>query len=662
MPVRNRAGSSPIRNSDRGDEKGDVLSTHLPMGKYRRSSLGTVQVTNTRSRANTTTSSELSDPDFDRVGLPKRQIHFSSEHQFIEPDSQNDEQNTENSEVTTGEINEQDDDFAPESVDSALSSDFGATGGSISLLAHVGMDHPLDSSLATTQKLANPSSTHGVSPKKPKAPAPTLQDLPPPRPISTVQPVSLLSKQLNARKTVPLNPIERFAPLYAPGSNAVLNIKIYTPFSDDPDTPFDMPIHRESKEGDAPAPVTVAEAIGLGLWRYLEEGRKPPIERGRLTVNRWTLRMVEDGEVDYDFPALGRNLPFADFTSNNNRAGAMRGRSRGKPYDEFALVEADQADFEENERLYPNFSIQEDESLEPAQAPVASRAIITTTVAPLNRLNPILNQPFSSALNRTLIPADKPAIPTSHATPRLGVSKTIKVRFVNLEGSAQVMTVNTATDSYIAEILDSVCKRWALDKGNYLLKVMGFNTVAPLDRTVEALGTVTDLDLVRRRFGAASSLTGSPGSASPNAPLLIEGPPSATAKKGKKGQQMLHPLSQKQDLVGGYYRRFFVYRKQSMSFTVSNSRVLVLDNDYMHIMPGESAKGVFENTSKTRSISFNDIVSCKVSRRHPKSFRVMVLRNNEANEQKRYDFEARNQAEAIEIVDELKKLMARYRL
>jgi hypothetical protein len=99
-----------------------------------------------------------------------------------------------------------------------------------------------------------------------------------------------------------------------------------------------------------------------------------------------------------------------------------------------------------------------------------------------------------------------------------------------------------------------------------------------------------------------------------------------------------------------------------MSFTASNSRVLVLDNDYMHIMPGESAKGMFENTGKTRSISLNDIASCKVSRRHPKSFRVMVLRNNEANEQKRYDFEARNQAEAIEIVDELRKLMARYRV
>jgi hypothetical protein len=40
----------------------------------------------------------------------------------------------------------------------------------------------------------------------------------------------------------------------------------------------------------------------------------------------------------------------------------------------------------------------------------------------------------------------------------------------------------------------------------------------------------------------------------------------------------------------------------------------------------------------------------------------VVLRGNEANEQKRYDFEARNASEAVEIVDEIKKNMAQYRL
>jgi hypothetical protein len=102
--------------------------------------------------------------------------------------------------------------------------------------------------------------------------------------------------------------------------------------------------------------------------------------------------------------------------------------------------------------------------------------------------------------------------------------------------------------------------------------VMGSNTVAPLDRTVEALGNITELDLVRRRFGAGPlTLTGSPHSSSPNAPLLIDN--AGNPKKSKKAtQRILHPLTQKPDLVGGYYRRYHVFRKQSMSFTASNHR------------------------------------------------------------------------------------------
>jgi hypothetical protein len=37
----------------------------------------------------------------------------------------------------------------------------------------------------------------------------------------------------------------------------------------------------------------------------------------------------------------------------------------------------------------------------------------------------------------------------------------------------------------------------------------------------------------------------------------------------------------------------------------------------------------------------------------PMSFRVMIVRGNDATEQKRYDFEARSTNEAVEIVDEI---------
>lgn len=678
MPIRTRAGSSPIRATDRSDKSEAMvaLPSHLKSTyHYRTGSLGTAMGEKSRPRRDTTTSSDLSsDNELEQSDAKPRQIHFSSHDHIIEPNKKKRSRTGSRARISDveamaiGDVNEQADDSGAESVGSALSSEFGATAGSGSLLEDVGMTASLDSSSPITlmQKLQNTASSQNASPRKPKTPAPELHDLPPPRPISSIQNISLLSKALHAQKRGPTNPVEKFVVLSGRGLPDALNIKVYVPFSSEPDKAFDLPVARESRLGEQPAPTSVAETIGLALFRYGEEGREPPIERSKLTVNRWTLRMVEDGEIEYDFPALGRTLPIGDFTSNNNRAAASRGRARGKPYDEFALVEATQSEFEENERLYPKYS--QGSAVEGSGGNLAAPTVSANQPAqnktPTSRTNPILGQPFSSALNdSTLTPADRPAVPTSHATPRMGVLKTLKIRFVNLEGSAHVMTINTSTDSYIAEILDTVCKRWGLDKGNYLLKVMGSSTIAPLDRTVEALGSITDLDLVRRRFGAGPlSLTGSPGSSSPNAPLVVDNASTGAVKKGKKGgQRMLHPLSQTQDLIGGYHRRYHVYRKQPMmSLTASNYRILAFDNDYMHIMPADTGKTGSE--AKTRSINFNDVVGCKVSRRHPKSFRVVVLRGNEANEQKRYEFEARNPLEAIEIVDEIKKNMAHYRI
>ncbi|KAL4943523.1 hypothetical protein BDV06DRAFT_135374 [Aspergillus oleicola] len=668
VPVRTRAGSSPIRATDR-QERPQVMVTHPSQpslnSHYRTGSLGTAPVANGRPRRDTTTTTTSSDMSSDHeidsasaLGFRRRQIHFAGQDQVIGPADFG-----KASSDGLEQLDEQAEDSDAGSVESALSSEFDATAGSTSLLGGVGITGLTSSSpIAMMHKLPQGPSSQTSSPRKPKTAAPEMQDLPPPRPISTVQPVSLLSTALNARAKAPTNPVEKFAVLSGKGLTDALNIRLYVPFSSDPEEPLDLPLARESKLADQPAPVTVVEAIGLALWRYSEEQREPPIERTNLNVNRWALRMVEDGEVEYDFPALGRTSDITDFTSNNNnRAGGMRGRSRGKQYDEFALVEASDFEFEENERLYPtdNASAPAEEAGEPSPAALAVPTLAPIPQSRTPRSNPILGQPFSSALNdNTLTPADRPAVPVSHATPRLGVSKTLKIRYINLEASTQVTTLNTSTDSYIAEILDSVCKRWGLDKGNYLLKVMGSSTIAPLDRTVEALGNITELDLVRRRFGP-QALTGSPVSSSPNAPLMIENP-AVPSKKGKKsGQRMLHPLTQKQDLIGGYYRRYFVLRKQSMGFTTSLHRVLTFDNDYMHIMPADTGKN--GSDTKTRSINFNDVVGCKVSRRHPKNFRVVVLRGNDATEQKRYDFEARNALEAVEIVDEIKKNMAHYR-
>lgn len=172
---------------------------------------------------------------------------------------------------------------------------------------------------------------------------------------------------------------------------------------------------------------------------------------------------------------------------------------------------------------------------------------------------------------------------------------------------------------------------------------------------------------------------------------------------------MLHPLTQTHDLLFGSsasnYRRYTVWRRQPMSFMSTHERILVIDGEYLHIMPPEasntttttntttgfaggaglgtgtgtlttttsngtnnnnnnnistnqnnhaktSATTLFDSTAKTIAIHFGSIIGCKSSRKHPSHFRVVIYK---ARESKRYDFEAQGAQEAAEIVQEIKK-------
>src|ERR1700753_2649521 len=100
--------------------------------------------------------------------------------------------------------------------------------------------------------------------------------------------------------------------------------------------------------------VTVAEAIGFALYRYNEEKIEPKLTGEKANVNRWNFRMVDDGEVEYDFPALGRLSAMSDFTPNNNRG--PRGGSGEKPWNELSVVEASEKKFRDNEAATPQYS------------------------------------------------------------------------------------------------------------------------------------------------------------------------------------------------------------------------------------------------------------------------------------------------------------------
>ena len=662
MPLRTRAGSSPLR-SPIGRDGPEVLITspskRSTEGRLPRGSLGVVGAMKQRNRADTTTSSEISsENELDPSVFQRRQINLPrvSKHASLLQTRYGETVSLE-AEKARPLANAMTEDSAADSDDASLSSDFGETADSESLLDEV------QGTFASSpiERMPPGLTIDPPSPKKTKTSASSmLQALPPPRPISTVVPVSALGQAIRARQAKPTNPVECFARLSGKGVQDPLNIRIYAPFSETPSRPIDMPLQKAAPEGVGDGQmIIVADAIGLSLWQYVEEGIQPPLSCTKLDVNRWTLRMVDDGEVEYDFPALTRTSVITDFTSNNNRV--TRGRSRGKVYDEFALVEATDVQYLENRKLTPRHTPQEDVKEEP---PVTSLSTQSNDAAGNDTasITTVIDKPFALAVRKQSVTlADRPAIPTVHSTPRVGPQKLLKIHFTSLEAYTQTNTIEVTTDTYFAEVLDNVCKRWNLDKAHHFLRVSGTSTVAPSDRTVESIGARTDLDLVRRRFAHDGShgLFGSPGSSSPNAPLLLT--TDTTPKKGRKAATLAtHPLSQKQDLWGttGNYKRYNVIRKQPMSFAPSHQRTLLMDGDYMHILPGETGKTLFDTNAKTTTVPFSMIVGCKTNRRHPKTFRVVVFRERE---KKRYDFEAQTVMEAGEIVEEIRKGMEPFR-
>jgi hypothetical protein len=64
---------------------------------------------------------------------------------------------------------------------------------------------------------------------------------------------------------------------------------------------------------------TVAEAFRFALYRYIEDGMEPVLKDELCDVNRWTLRMVDDGEPDEDFPPLERTQPVTKYIAQGRR-------------------------------------------------------------------------------------------------------------------------------------------------------------------------------------------------------------------------------------------------------------------------------------------------------------------------------------------------------
>ncbi|KAH8673873.1 stress-activated map kinase-interacting protein [Xylariales sp. PMI_506] len=665
MPLRNRSGSSPIQSSTL--RQTTTMSSPRAAPGARRGSQSALETVKERARRDTVTSSEVSsDNEFDASAFRRQRENSRTAAKTAKIQTRIAE------EPSPGVDRVRSDLLAEEEDDSELSdgsSAFVESVGSASILAEV--ENPAVPASPGQQVVGTPPKQllRQSTIRKPQTgPAPRLLDvLPPPRPMSTIRPLSmiqprsLLSDAFKAKKTKPAMPFEQFASLSGQGDPDPLSLRIYAPFSKTASKPFEVLIRRNLQEDDGTfRPVTVAELIGLSLWRYQEEKLEPPIPNDKLNVNWWTLRMVDGDEVDDDFPPLERKKPVNAFTTANNRAA--RSRSTSKTYDDFGLVQASESGFQENQKLTPQFEQQEvpedvaDDEITPAntQPPAVPQPAPTRP-----RVNPITNTSFRMETAH----ADKPAPPPQAATPiSRGQHKLLRVHILSSDvPPGQMVTLDVTTDTYLAEVLDMVCKKRQLDKSTHVLKLPGSGPVVFVDRAVSSIGNVTDLELHRRRFATDGPLTinGSPIGSSPKQHMW-EASLAGQKKKKDKGAAP-HPLAREPmmlDEAGSSnvtFKKYIVWKKQTMRF-VGNERLLTIDGEYVYIQPSSGGKPTRES-GKTSSVHFSNILNCTVSRKHPGTFKLYIFKEDAP---KRTDYEAKNPHEAAEIVAEIKKGVAPY--
>ncbi|KAL2888276.1 hypothetical protein HOO65_040613 [Ceratocystis lukuohia] len=694
MPVRSRAGSSPSQSSSLRPPMMPVAaspraSLSSPLSAARRGSQSALETVVERARRDTVTSSEVSSEN--ELDTMQRQRAVAAvaavvvaRAKAMKPQSQAQKKRLQISSLHEDEDEDDDDDDDDSDASSAR---FPDTLDSVSILDTV--DNPMQvnpPASPTTQLVGTPPRKFMRRSTIRRSPAPViprvLTALPPARPISAIrplsmiQPKSLLSEALK-KKTSGV-PFARFANLSGQGERKPpFCVRIFAPFSNQSSTPFEVQIRRDvSDDTGSSKPVTVAQLIGLSLLRYIEEKREPPLPENKMGVNWWTLRMMEDGEVDDDFPPLERTKPLASFVTANNGPGSGgggvggagggggvrgRGRANSAHYDDFALVMASDSERRDNLQQTAEYADEEadiddalgvgsptsDKPPEPAAPPPPPPAYM-----PPAYINPLLTTTFR---NQNIIPADAPQAPVSSNRMR-GQHKLLRIHILTSDiAASQLVTVDVTTDMYLAEVLDIVCQKRQLDQANHVLKIPGSGAVARLDRPVASLGNVSDLELYRRRFATDGPLTisGSPTSASPKVLPLVES--SQHSRRAKKQFMGIHPLTRealKQDELGSAnYKKYTVWRKQTMRLVGTSERSLVIDGEYIHIIPAAGASG------KTTTVHFSNAVGCKVLRKHPTNLKLMVYKGTES---KRYDFEAKSAEEASEIVMELKKGIAPY--
>ncbi|KAF3938209.1 hypothetical protein ABW19_dt0203600 [Dactylella cylindrospora] len=614
MPVRQRAGSSPTHYAN---PKLLVTSpSKFATSRTRSGSHGMMEYE--RSKGLTADDGALDllshriDEDTQAFKQLAQQLRASPATSF---------RNQNDLEFDSDEDLEGDDDDDDADGESTISSDFTGT--------DTGNSNLMSSSSNTPPPVAPLFAAQGA-----KTPTP-LPPLPPPRPISQVPPVSLLTQLIKANQEEMKHPLDAYTRFSGKGDmkavgptlrrfgqsndpSGPLRLQVYCPFSDEPLKFVEVIVKKFVISDGVKQETLVPDTIGYILYRYREEDRQPPLTEEQYNINKWSLHIMDEpGEPDEDFPPLDRTRAISAFQLTD-----------------LVLVEASAAQFEENERLFPSPKVAKEAKKAVAQAPVTD-------------LPQVKSEPSTQSK-----PADAPNI-VSQSGIRTGSLQHLKIFCNTPDVHDQTVVIKITSDTYIGEVLDIICKKKHLDSSRHSLRIHGTTTIVPLDRIVQDLQGRSELELViRGAFDPISDRNGSPSVSNPQASSLF------SRQGGRKGTLLSQSITAYDVLSSAGYQKFTVWRKMPMSFISRHERVLAIDGEYVHIMPSDQNKTLFDSP-KTTSIHISSIIGVKQSRKAPLNFKIIAMKSREW---KRYAFEATSPAQAAEIVDALKKQISAYKM
>ncbi|KAM6492498.1 Stress-activated map kinase interacting protein 1 (SIN1) domain containing protein [Amanita muscaria] len=413
-----------------------------------------------------------------------------------------------------------------------------------------------------------------------------------------------------------------FAEMYAAVSGksevASINVQVYFPRATElSGTPMDLNVRKDA---------TVEEVIGFALWTYWEKKWLPRLDEGlsdendskweeKMSAVRWVLRIAEmDGEVDDDFPPPDRTGKIARFNS-----------------EAYAIIEATPTQVEQNRIIHDKIYRKADRPIVPGpnSAPAPTSAMATSTLGG--------SVAASSYLG-----------PTNH-----GPQILLRIRIADHADSVHVSTtIPVSAGMYLQEALELVCrKRRQMDPGDYALLLGDQSLLVPLDRTVASLQGKRELLLVKRsmlpQYGE-DIVRGVGKTTDPNASIF------------KRMSDTPAEVQFATDYTTAY-KKYVIYRKVPM-LVAKQERTLAIDGVYVHIMPSNRAKAVFDN-AKTSSYHINSIAHCKQSTKMTSVFKLVL--NGRAGGNKRYDFEAESpkhaaiQDEIVSTINNLKSALER---